>query len=146
VVAGPVAAALERHVEHLELLAEPADAHPELDPAARQHVEVGDLLGRVHRVALGDQADAGAQPQGVGHRRQIGQRGERLEQTGVAPAGELAVVGVRVAALVVVEQHHVLGDPHRLEPPLLDGRTQGPQERGVGVECAERNERADLHR
>ena len=138
------AALLERHGHRVELLAQPADADAEVDPPAGQVVEVDHLLGRVHGVALGHEADAGAEPDAVGDGGQVGERGERLEQAGVAAAGEPAVGGVGVLRLVVVEQHDVLGHPDRLEAPVL-GRAQGPEDLGVGVAVPERYEGADFH-
>src|SRR6185312_6248117 len=43
------------------------------------------------------------------------------------------------------EQHHVLGDPDRLEAPLLDRGADGPHEVGAGVAVADRHEDADVH-
>ena len=47
----------------LHLLLVPAEADAEREPAARQQVERGDLLGRDDRVPLGEEEDAGADPQ-----------------------------------------------------------------------------------
>ena len=41
----------------IELLAEPADPDPEVQPTSREVVDVGRLLGRVDGVALGNQTD-----------------------------------------------------------------------------------------
>ena len=130
----------------LELLAEPADADAEVDPAAREHVEVDDLLGGVHRVALRHEADAGPETDPVGDGGEVGEGGERLEQAGVAGAGEPAVGGVGVLRLVLVEHHDVLGDPDRLEAPVLGLAAEGAEDLGVGVAVAERGEETDLHR
>ena len=60
----------------------------ERDPAAREMVERGHLLGQEDRVVLGGEQDAGAEPDPRRHRGRRGQRDERVE-----------------AALVVVEAH-----------------------------------------
>ena len=117
----------------------------EVDPPAREVVEVDDLLGGVHGVPLRHEADAGAEPDPVGDRGQVGERGERLEQSGVAAAGEAAVGGVGVLRLVVVEQHHVLGHPDRLEAPVLGLAAERAEDLGVGVAVAERCEESDVH-
>ena len=59
VLVGARAAPLERDAERVELLAQPADADAEVDPAARQAVERRDLLREHERVALRKDQDAG---------------------------------------------------------------------------------------
>jgi hypothetical protein len=69
------------------LLAVPARADAELEPPVREEVDRRDLLRRGDRVALDDQADAGADPQTLrdgGDRRQ---RDERVERVPVPPWG-----------------------------------------------------------
>ena len=51
----------EGDAEGVELLLEPPDADAELDPAAGEPVEGGDLLGDHDRVALREDQDAGAE-------------------------------------------------------------------------------------
>ena len=120
VIVGAGTAAIPRDLQRVELLALPADPDAEVDPPARQPVEVGDLLGRVQRVALRHQADAGAEADRGRQRGQHAERGERVEQTGVAADREAPARVVRVGRLVLVEQHHVLAHPQRIESGLLD--------------------------
>ena len=136
---------VERRRDHVELLLQPADADPEVDPPAGEVVEVDHLLGRVHGVPLRHEADAGAEPDPVGDGGQVGEGGERLEQPGVAAAGEAAVVGVGVLRLVLVEHHHVLGHPDRLEAAVLGLAAERAEDLGVGVAVAERGEQSDVH-
>jgi len=56
-VVGAPAPVLERHRHRLELLAEPAHADTEVDPAARQPIDGRDLLRRVDGVPLRHEAD-----------------------------------------------------------------------------------------
>ena len=66
------------------LLDVPAAADAEHEAAAGELVEAGDLLRGDDRVALRDQADAGAEPQLFRHRGGEGQRDERVVRMGVA--------------------------------------------------------------
>jgi hypothetical protein len=136
---------IERHRDHLELLAQPTDADTEVDPAAGQDVDVGHLLGRVDGVALPDQTDAGPQPKPGGGRGDVRQRSPRLEEAAVTRPRELAALVVRVLALVVVEEHDVLGHPQGLEAAVLQRGSDRPGELGVGVERADRHECSDFH-
>jgi hypothetical protein len=56
----------------------PAVADAEKETAARDLVHRGDLLGGLDRVALSDQANAGAEQQRFGHRRGCTQHHERV--------------------------------------------------------------------
>src|SRR5204862_5495789 len=58
----------------LHLLGVPAAADAEQEAAAREAVEGGDLFGRRDRIALDDQADAGAELE------LLGRRGRRLQR------------------------------------------------------------------
>jgi hypothetical protein len=82
-------------VGHLVLV--PAVADAEQEATARDLVDRSDLLGGLDRVALGDQADAGAEQQRLGHRRGRPQHHERvhhvvvfLRQIPAAGKGRLA--------------------------------------------------------
>ena len=97
VLVGAAAPALPGHVEHVELLLEPADADAEVDPAVREPVEGADLLGGVDGVALGEEQHGRAEPDRARARRQVGQRDHRLEQAAARRGGDAAVVGVGVA-------------------------------------------------
>jgi hypothetical protein len=69
----------ERHVERIELLFEPPDADAEVDAATGQDVEVGDVLRGVHGVALGEEADAGAEAHPVRDGGEVGEGQQWVE-------------------------------------------------------------------
>ena len=64
----------------LDLVLVPAEADAEHEPAAREVVERGDRLGGHDRVALRDEADAGAEQDALGHRGRGRERDERVER------------------------------------------------------------------
>ena len=98
---------------------QPPDAHPELDPAARQPVEGGELLGQGDRVALGEDQDAGRDADALRDRGDPGHPDQRVgDRDRVAPR-HLAVGGVRVLRLVAGGHDRVLDRPERLEAVLL---------------------------
>jgi hypothetical protein len=66
----------------LELLTVGADADPDHQAAAAELVERRDLLGQQHRLAHGDDDDAGPQPDPFGRRSHKGQRHQRLVVVG----------------------------------------------------------------
>ena len=68
----------EGDAEGVELLLQPAHTDAQLDPAARQVVEGGQLLGQDQRVAQGQDQDAGAEAQGLRGRGDKGQPQERI--------------------------------------------------------------------
>ena len=98
------------------LLAVPAGADPEQEPAVGDAVDRRDLLGGRDRVALDDQADAGADEQPLGRRRGGGQRDERVVDPPVL-VGQLAAG--RIGRLAADRDVGVLGEPERLEAVLL---------------------------
>ena len=114
----PLAAFLHVDAEGVEFVADEAAPDAEIEPALRQLVQGGGLLGHPHRIVERQHRGAGAEPDALGARRQIGQ--ERvvgreqatvadevmLDDPGVVDAdavGEFdllddaAVVGLRVA-------------------------------------------------
>ena len=99
VLVGPAAPALPGHVEHVELLLEPADADTEIDPAAREPVQGADLLGGVHGVALGEEQHGRAEPDRGRPSGQVGQRHHRFQQPAAGRGGDAPVVRVGVPAL-----------------------------------------------
>ena len=58
---GDLPAVLEADAERLHLLGQPTGTDAEVEAAARDHVERGDLLGQRDWLVLSDQADAGAE-------------------------------------------------------------------------------------
>jgi hypothetical protein len=109
------AALLEGHAHRVELAGVPARRHAQDEPAARDHVEAAEGLGRHHRVAQRQHQDSGAEldlPGAGGHRAQHGdgvhdgERGLHTEQH-VVPRPErleaegLGALRVRVQALDV---------------------------------------------
>ena len=104
----------------------------EVDPAVRQPVEGGHLLGRVDGIALGEQHHGRAQADGRGVGGEEGQGVERLEQAGARRGRDPAVVGVGVGRGVLLEQHHVLAHPEAGEAALLGLAADAGQQLGRG--------------
>ena len=77
------------------------------------------LLGQHDRIALDDQADAGAQPDRVGYRRRVRERHERI-------VGLPVVVGQPAPRSLQKAERNVgvLRHPHRLQTALLGGACQ----------------------
>src|SRR5438445_4863286 len=101
----------------LHLLGVPAAADAEEEATARQPVEGGDLLGRGDRVALDDEADAGAELQAPGRR---GRRHERDEGVVGRPVVSREGAPARPGAAPARGDVRVLREPHRLEAALLE--------------------------
>ena len=125
-------ALLGGHVERGVLGAVEAAADPPVDPAARQHVEQGDLLGDAQRVV----------ERGQRHRRPDPQTGR---PSGDVHRHEVHGRADRVRAEVVLGQPHpvVAGAVHHLDPlegPVVD-RGQRDPTFGPGEEL----QHADLH-
>ena len=91
----------------------------------RDEVERGHRLGRHDRVPLGDEGDAGADPQALGHRGRRGQRDERVERAVVLLAERLprrrrrrpAGGDVGVLGHVEGDEAPVLAGPGQLDRP-----------------------------
>ncbi len=73
----PPAAIVDVLAERLELDRVPADADAQAQPAAREHVHLGRLLGDERRLALGQDEDAGDQLDAPRDRRRRTRRGRR---------------------------------------------------------------------
>jgi hypothetical protein len=98
--AGPLG---DRHAEQLELALAVAEAEADLEPAAAQLVEHGDVLGEAQRVLERAEQDRGADPH---RRRPLRDRGQhREDRRQVAVAGDV-----------------VLGEPDRLVAELFRPR------------------------
>ncbi len=132
--AGVVAGAVVFH-----FLDVPAAADPEDDAAAGELVEAGDAFRGNDRIALGDQADAGAEQQLLGRRRGEGQRDERVVGVGIAP-GQLAAAGKR--ALPADRDVRVLRHEQRFKAALLE---RGGQFADVNAVIDREIENADFH-
>ena len=112
----------------LRFLSEPAGADPEDEAAVGVPVQGGDLLGQQQRVALGHQADAGAQLDRCRYRRRPGQGHERVDDAPVLFRDD-AVRRAGVRRCCPDRKNRVFRHPERLETQLL-----GPlrQERRIG--------------
>ena len=145
VLLGSGAAALPRNAQSLELLTQPADAHAQRDPALRQHVQGGHLLGEGERMALRQKRDARGQPDGGSDGGGIAEPHQRVGYRVVARARHLAAGRVRVRGLVALGVQDVLHRPQRVEPRRLGGLSQAGRTLAFD-ECADVRERdAELH-
>src|SRR5207244_7647056 len=95
----------------------PAAADAEEDTAAGQPVERGDLLGRRDRIALDDEADAGAELEAPGRPGRRHQRDEGIVGRPVV-AGKLASAGP--GAPPARGDVRVLREPTRIDAALLE--------------------------
>jgi hypothetical protein len=100
------------------LLAVPAGADAEQEASARDVVERRHLLGESDRVALDDEADAGADQEPLGRRGGRSERDEGVEEA-VIPARKLFAAGPRRAP--ARGDVGVLREEERLEAALLGG-------------------------
>ena len=97
---------------------------PEGDPPRREVVEGGQLLGQDTRIPLGEDQDAGGQPDGRGRPGHIGQPDQRVGKGGVLARRQAPGRVVGVGRPVAGRHHHVVGRPDRLEPGRLGGPGQ----------------------
>ena len=77
----PIGASVPRHSQRVELLAQPTDSDPEIEPSVRKKVDVRDLFGRVDRAPLRHEADPGPQSDPLRMGRHESQRGERFHHS-----------------------------------------------------------------
>ena len=101
----------EGDAERRELLARPADPHPERQPPAGQGIEARCLLGQKDRVVLGQQEDPRREPDPLGRRGDEAERHERIEPVGVGGDGNAPVARIRVRRVGLVHHHDVLTHP-----------------------------------
>jgi hypothetical protein len=141
----PSTAVVERHAEGVELLLEPADPEAEHQPAAGQVVDRRRLLGQVQRVHLGQDVDAGAEPEPLGAGRHPGEGDERVDEAIAARHGQLPARVVGVAGGVLAGHDHVLEGPHRLEAELLRQLGEAAQLAGAQVVAGVDRHHADVH-
>jgi hypothetical protein len=130
---GDGAALLERAAHRLHLVLDGADADPEDQPAAAQHVEGGRGLREPDRVVVRQHQHRGAQPHARGARGDVAQQRERLVVRPVADALE----DVRHVEDVIVRPHRVdaqlLGAGREVDervrirdPPVVEQREADP--------------------
>ncbi len=134
------------HAQDGCLFGHPADADAENEPAARDHVQGGQLLGGGYRRAVGEDEHRGAQPDPVGAARDEQQRADGIQPAHVRRCRERPIVGVRVSRGDVCRPADVVADPqgvHAEHVALLDEGTNGHR-----IELAPEVGRvnADLHR
>ena len=98
--------------EHLELVAEPADADAEGEPAAGQDVDVGRQLGGEERGPVGQHDDVGQQPQALGAGGHVGEGGEDLQAVDCGVDREHAIAAIGVAGSDLLRVEEVLPDGH----------------------------------
>src|SRR5579859_2761332 len=115
ILVGALAATLEGNAERLELLLQPAYADAELDPAAAEIVERGDLLGQHQRVALRQDNHGRHEAQPRGCSGDPCQPDQRIGQFRRWTAWQSAARRIGIDALVVVGKHDVLDSEHRIE-------------------------------
>ena len=123
----------------LHLLGVPAGANTEVEAPAGDQIEARHHLGGDDGIALGHQADTGAEAERAGHRRGRSEAHEGVEGVRIfrrqhrpAPPGRAAAGG----------DVRVLGHEEGLEPPLLQrGRELGERDGIVGGE----DDGADFH-
>jgi hypothetical protein len=135
----------ELDAERLELLLEPAHADAQLDATAAEAVERGDLLGQHHRVALGEDQDAGGQADGGRRRRHVAEPHQRVGNVERLAAGHLARRVVRVLRVVARGHDDVLHGPQRLEAHLLGRPGHRGGGRSVGEGSGVGEDESELH-
>ena len=96
-----------------------AHADAEIEAATAQPVQGREFLGGVDRIALWHQGDAGAESDPVGGGGDEAEGGHGIEQATTGWHRHLAILAARIGELHLVEQHHVLTHPQRLQPGLL---------------------------
>ena len=123
----------------LHLLAVPAGADPEEDPAAREVVEARDLLRADDGVALDHQADSGPDEDSLGYGRHLCERHEWVVGMAVV-VRKVAAAGIR--SLPAGGDVRVLGEQEALEAVLL---RQPPELGGRDRVVRREHRQADLH-
>lgn len=108
---GAPAALGEPHAHRGHFRLEVAGGDAEQQPAPRQHVQAGDLLGQHHRIALRQDEDPGAQFHPLGQRGHIGQVHQGVEDR---VGGRHRRVGHPGAG-----QHHLIPHPPGAVTQLL---------------------------
>ena len=122
------------------LLPVPAAAYAEQQAPAGEVVERRRFLGQHDGVALDDEADGRADPDGGGRARRRHQRHERV---GHVVVGLRQGIAARIGRLAARRNMRVLADPEGFEAPLLGGLRQLV---GPGPVFGVVAENAELHR
>ena len=138
VLVGARPAAGQRGAQGPELGLEVPDPHAEQEATAAHPVERRHLLGQHQRVVDGNDGHPGAEQQGAGVRRQVGQGDERVEHRRAGPGGRR---GDRR-----VGQHVVLAGPHALPAGRLGRhRDAGRGRRVDGADVGVDEEQSEAH-
>ncbi len=134
-------AALEVDAHDRRLFGKPSRAHAQHQPAARIHVERRGGLGGFDRIALGQQANAGADTDARGRLRGRRQRDERIGEMSVG-LGHLAVGRTLIVSRIGGRDDQMLRDPERLEAGAFGrGRDRAGIAGFLGEECRD----SDFH-
>ena len=134
----------ERNAQRGELLGRPADADAEREPARRQDIQGCRLLGHDERVVLGQQQDAGRQPDALSVGRDEAQAQQRIEPVRVRRHRDPAVAGVRIARRRVVHHDDVLAAPQGREPGRIGGHGDGADDLGPAAGADAKGVQPDL--
>ena len=149
----PLAAVLHVDAENVELVADETAADAEIEAALRQLIQRRRLFGHPHRIVERQHGGAGAEPDALGARREIGQErvigGEQpavademvLDDPGVVDAdlvGEFdllddaAIVALRIAQIRQVGRKIEQAELHRRVPPFC--RKLSPHRRPLAMQ------------
>ena len=135
-----LAAVVEILVEAGELDLVPADADPEPEPPAAQHIERRRLLGDQRRLALRQDQDARGEADALGAAGEKAEQHKRVVIGGRRGAdAPPAMIGVRVAA------EHVVGRQQIGKAEPLGRLRVIADDRGAGADIADRQRCAKLH-
>src|SRR5713226_300802 len=138
-------AVLPRYSERLEFLLQPSDSDSQGESSATQIVEGRAELGEQHRIVLGDETNAGREPNPAGAGGRIGQREEWIKQRGVGGNRNILAARVWIARGKAFEENHMFGRPHGREVETFGvGRHRGYQ-LGPRQVCDADREETDFH-
>jgi len=135
----PGPALVEGCAEDLDLLAHPAHARAQDDPASREMIEGGEHLGREHGVAVGEHEDGGAEARALGDAGHEAERGQGLEKRRVGRKGKLPGGAIGIARGDGVGHDDVIAGPQAVvaKPLHLTREGQQVRPRGQGPEDGE---------
>ena len=130
----------ERHAQRREFDLVPADPHPEAKPPTGEEIDRGRLLGDQCRLPLGQDDDAGQEPQAGRDPREIGAEGERLVHRVLEGEG-----AVEVGMVGLVGPDHMVGDDEEVVAESLDRLGIGAQRAEIGADLVLGEDRPELH-
>src|SRR5579875_1940207 len=136
---------MEIEAERVEFLLEPSRADAEDHPAVREHVERGDLLGGIERMALRENQDAGRELDLRGDRRDKGERNQRIGNRNVLAAGNLAALRIGIGRLVALRDDDMFDRPERFDAALLRRDRQMRKQVGIAERAGIDEQQAYLH-